>query len=101
MLRKPCADGSERLVPAKPTTTSERMRWPREVQQKNVTFTDAAKAGLNTLFGAVTEVLRLATEAFVNSDCQQALRVEPLEQVIDELTKILRTHSYYYKAEEC
>ena len=42
--------------------------------------------------GAVTEIVDLANNAFINNDIGAAVNVEPLEQVIDELKKKLRTN---------
>ena len=41
---------------------------------------------LSVMVGAIREILHLTVEAFVNEDQKTAERVEPLEQVIDDLS---------------
>ena len=57
----------------------------QECHQKNIHFSDEAMDELNTMIKATREILRLTTEAFINSDPEKAKKVEPLEEVIDEL----------------
>lgn len=61
-----------------------------ELRNRGIKFSDSAEEELETLCTAVSEVLTLAYEAFVKNDISRALRVEPLEQVIDELRRELR-----------
>ena len=61
-----------------------------EMKEKNITITDEAKAELNHLVSAVTEILDLSYNAFINDDTETAYMVEPLEQVIDEIKEYLR-----------
>ncbi len=61
-----------------------------ELRDKNIILTPAATAELNVLIAATREVLRLAQDAFVNNDFRAAYRVEPLEQVIDDLKEQIR-----------
>lgn len=42
--------------------------------------------------GAVTEILTMTVQAFVEDDLQLALRVEPLEELIDGLCDEMRSH---------
>ncbi|MBR4158052.1 MAG: Na/Pi cotransporter family protein [Oscillospiraceae bacterium] len=57
----------------------------KELLDRSLTISDAAKADLSVVIHAVLENLRLATTAFVNGSQEDALRVEPLEEVIDML----------------
>ena len=51
---------------------------------------------------AVTEVIHLAMTAFLTGDLALARRVEPLEQVVDELTREIRSrHVRRLKNGEC
>lgn len=61
-----------------------------ELKDKEMQFTAPAKKELSVLCGAVSEILSLSCDAFVNNDLQLARKVEPLEQVIDELRTKLR-----------
>ncbi len=63
-----------------------------EMQKKSITFTPAAIHELQTISGAVSEILDLSLLAFHEDDVNVALRVEPLEQVIDQLKEQLRTN---------
>ncbi|MBQ4017322.1 MAG: Na/Pi cotransporter family protein [Oscillospiraceae bacterium] len=56
-----------------------------EVHQKNVSFSDEAKHELEVLCSATCEVASLAIRAFVENDLNLARRVEPLEELIDQL----------------
>ena len=53
---------------------------------------DAAKAELEVIVGAVSEIMELSFSAFIGHDLEAAYRVEPLEEVIDELKEHMRTH---------
>ncbi len=62
-----------------------------ELRDKGRTLTDAATRDLTTLSTAVSEILDLSLTAFLRNDLASAARVEPLEQVIDQLKEQLRT----------
>jgi phosphate:Na+ symporter len=62
-----------------------------EMEKKALTFTADAASELRNITSAVEEILDLSLESFLNRDVNTAARVEPLEQVIDELKEQLRT----------
>ena len=62
----------------------------REIHEKKVAFSDAARKELGVLRGAIEEIVGLATDAFVSGDRNTARRVEPLEEVIDGLCDELK-----------
>ena len=62
-----------------------------ELREKKIVFTDGAKQELQILTSAVNEITAMAVEAFVNNDLLLAARIEPLEEVIDDLKEQLRT----------
>lgn len=73
-----------------------------EMKAKELEFTQAAKRELSVIISAVSEVLDLTQEAFEKDDAVLALRVEPLEQVIDDLKETLRTgHILRLQQGEC
>jgi len=73
-----------------------------EMNEKSLEFTNIAKKELDVLCGAVSEVLTMSYLAFVNDDLGMARRVEPLEQVIDELKdKMRNSHITRLKNGEC
>ncbi len=57
----------------------------REMHEKHIKFTPSAQNELDTITSAVSEVVVLATDAFVENNMELAGRVEPLEEVIDAL----------------
>ena len=61
-----------------------------ELHQKDLHFTDAAKAELAVLIKAVEEIVEMSISAFWHNDLDKAYKVEPLEQVIDDLKEALR-----------
>ena len=61
-----------------------------EIHNSGVGFSDAAKDELTTLFAALTEILGLTSEAFDANDDKMAAHIEPLEEVIDDLTTEIR-----------
>ncbi len=63
-----------------------------ELAAKKLRFTSAAEAELTVIQRAVSEILELALSAFLHNDLDTAARVEPLEQVIDQLKEQLRTN---------
>ncbi len=73
-----------------------------ELREKDMQFTPDAKKELEVLCGAVSEILTLSYNAFVNGDLNSARDVEPLEQVIDGLkTKLRNGHIKRLKDGEC
>ena len=64
----------------------------QEIHEKEIQFSDAAVRELVVLREAITEVVSLATSAFVNNDMELAVRVEPLEEHIDNLCDEMKSH---------
>lgn len=62
-----------------------------EMREKGIVFSDSAKSEMDTLCAAVTEIVTLAYQAFIENNAEQAHLVEPLEQVIDRMKELLRT----------
>lgn len=63
-----------------------------EIFEKKITFSDVADAEIGLLTSAAGEILNLATTAFTERRRDLALKVEPLEETIDEMTKIIRAN---------
>ena len=61
-----------------------------EMKDKGIRFTDAASKEIAVLRVAVSEIVDLAVKAFAEGDMDAAMRVEPLEQVVDRLKEQLR-----------
>ena len=61
-----------------------------ELHEKGITFTDDALDEMNRLSMAVSEILDLASMAFIYNNLDVAKKIEPLEQVIDGLKDKMR-----------
>ena len=57
----------------------------KELNDKDVRFSDYAKRELDVLFAAVCQIISMTITAFCEKDLKLASRVEPLEEVVDEL----------------
>ncbi len=62
-----------------------------ELRDKEITFSEDARNGLERLSQAVCEILDLTATSFAQSDSAAAQSVEPLEQVIDRMKETLRS----------
>ena len=63
-----------------------------ELKGKNLSLSDAARHELSVLLRAVDEIVDMTFQAFRDDDLEKAYRVEPLEQVIDDLKEKMRIH---------
>ena len=64
----------------------------KELEIKSLFFSEEARRELGVLSEAVREILQLTTDCYITTDHEMAHRVEPLEQVIDDLTKTIKLH---------
>ena len=64
----------------------------KELNDKKLAFSPAGQHELAVIIGATSEVTRLAVKAFVNEDLEEAEKVEPLEEVIDDLCDEMKVH---------
>ncbi len=62
----------------------------QEMERDSRSFSEGAKADFSTLFAALTEISGLTVKAFENNDTELAMNIEPLEEVIDDLTAEIR-----------
>ena len=62
-----------------------------ELKGKNLSLSDAARHELSVLLRAVEEIVDMTFRAFRDDDLEKAYRVEPLEQVIDEIVHQVRS----------
>ena len=73
-----------------------------ELREKGIEFSGEAKKEMEVLCGAVGEIIALALEAFAYNNIDAAKRVEPLEQVIDDLKAKMRdAHTSRLTVGEC
>ncbi|MBQ8508860.1 MAG: Na/Pi cotransporter family protein [Clostridia bacterium] len=62
----------------------------KEMRDKNITFSPEAQRELAVVREAMREILQLTLESFQTNNLQLAARIEPLEQVIDDLIDQVR-----------
>ena len=62
----------------------------KEIHDKKISFSLKAQEDIKVITQAVTEILDIATEALTKEDVELAMRVEPLEQVIDQLKRKIK-----------
>ena len=73
-----------------------------EMKDKGISFSSQAQQELATLRAAVGEIVTITEQAFVNSNIDLAVQVEPLEQVVDYLKEqIRRQHIVRLQKSEC
>ena len=63
----------------------------QELSEKKIVFSDAARKELAVLQRAVADVVARTVSAFESRDLEQAMTVEPLEQVVDALVKEIKS----------
>ena len=74
----------------------------QEIHEKNIVFSDEARHELDVLQAAVKEITHNTLNAFINSDLEAAIRIEPLEEHIDNLCDALKhNHIDRLQNEEC
>lgn len=64
----------------------------KELHDKEITFSDQGEKELKVLVCAVREIVGTAVGAFVDNDIERAYRVEPLEELIDNLCDEMKMH---------
>ena len=62
----------------------------QEISEKKIVFSEEGKAESQIIQRAVSDILELAITAFIQDDREAALRVEPLEEVVDNLTDAMK-----------
>jgi phosphate:Na+ symporter len=58
-----------------------------KMNEKNLRFSEPAVEDIKVIVYAVLDVLKMTRTAYINSDYDLALDVEPLEQVVDRLIR--------------
>ena len=73
-----------------------------QIAVRGLRFSDAARQELTTLSAALSEILSITMDAFAREDVVLARKVEPLEEVIDDLTGEIRDrHLRRLRTGEC
>ena len=64
----------------------------KEMREKSIVFSDNALRELAVLESALAEIVHITVNAFIRNDLSLASRVEPLEELIDDLCDELKLH---------
>ncbi|MEE1356368.1 MAG: Na/Pi cotransporter family protein [Clostridia bacterium] len=73
-----------------------------EISDKALSFSGQAKSELSVMTKAVDEILDLSLRAFCDEDLDAAVKVEPLEQVVDHLRdELKKKHISRLQKNEC
>ena len=62
----------------------------KELKEKDLNFSDYALEDFKVLHGALSEILDMTVECFAKDDENKAGEIEPLEQVIDGITREMK-----------
>ena len=78
------------------------LKTSREIKEKNIVFSSEAYEELTVLTDALIEIINITANAYTHNNVQQAMRVEPLEQLIDKLISVSKkNHVKRMKKGEC
>lgn len=67
------------------------MESAKELHEKELRFSEKALEELKVISKAVVDIVDISYEVFENTNIENAKRVEPLEEIIDELNKELKS----------
>ncbi len=74
----------------------------QELHEKGLSFSEHGAKEMANLIAAIREILNITFESFLNDDAEEAFRVEPLEQIIDELCRNMKeSHTARLRTGEC
>jgi phosphate:Na+ symporter len=74
----------------------------QEMHEKKIEFSDQAKSELKLMMAAVEEAVSISMRAFKENDLLLAAKVDPLEEVIDDLKSALKKqHINRLQCKEC
>ncbi|MDO4810995.1 MAG: Na/Pi cotransporter family protein [Eubacteriales bacterium] len=64
----------------------------QEIHEKGLAFSDAAAHELDVMESAIKEIVCITFRSFIENDVQSAIRVEPLEEIIDGICDEMKSH---------
>ncbi len=80
----------------------EVLRTAQELNDKKLSFSAEAQKEIAVLKGAIREIIDITFTAFANGDTELARKVEPLEQVVDDIAVQMRAnHIHRLQAGTC
>ena len=72
------------------------------MHEKKISFSEVAKKDIDVFTDALKTIVNMTCDVFENDDLEQAVNVEPLEEVMDMITKKLKKgHVSRVKTGEC
>lgn len=78
------------------------MELSERLESEKASFSNSAKQELKLICAAVDEILSITVQAFTENNNALAARIEPLEEVIDDMVRILRSrHTKRLKQGAC
>ena len=63
----------------------------QEMSEKNIVFSQSAQQELQVLENAVFDIVKNTVNAYIHDDLDQAMKIEPQEQVVDVLVKEVKS----------
>lgn len=76
--------------------------FAQKIRDEEISFSSVAVDELSAILNAVDDIIDMAVKAFNDDDIELAKRVEPLEEVIDDMVQYLRdSHINRLKSGEC
>ncbi len=73
-----------------------------EMSVKNISFSNQGRKEIEVIGSAIEEIINMTIDSFVNDNQESATHVEPLEQVVDKLSKQLKaSHIVRLQNGEC
>ncbi len=64
----------------------------QEINEKKIVFSESAAREIEILENAVAEITQLTIDAFINGDKERAFRIDPLEEVVDDLCDAIKSN---------
>ena len=66
------------------------LKSAEEISEKKLAFSEKAQSEISMIAKAVGEIVKLAYKSFADNDLESAYKVEPLEQVVDDLRDAIK-----------
>lgn len=67
------------------------METAKEMYEKKISFSEKAKSEMDIIGSALTDIVSITISAFENDDAETAKKVEPIEEVVDNLRNELKS----------
>ena len=78
------------------------LKAAKEIYEKNISFSSMARNEIDVITRAVKEIVELSVKTVAEENDEYAIKIEPLEQVIDKLKyKMKRNHIERLQKDEC